>query len=136
MSRRWPVVVLLVVAVGGGFFWWWGNRDDGEMTPEELLRTEQYCPYATRLEESLAAARTGGGLDAELFFVQLGPDLERVDEDAPGQLRADVRTVLDALREAREGDRRAIESPRFDEARNRLAAFQRESCVGGEPGTE
>ncbi len=135
MIRRWPAVLLLVV-VAAGAFWWWQNREDDEVSAREVLRTEQYCPYATRLEEGLAAAGVDGTVDPGQFFAHLGADAERVEQDAPGHLREDVSTVVGALRQARDGKTGQVQSPRFAEARGRLAAFQRESCVGGEPGTE
>ena len=135
MTRRWPAVLVLVV-VAAAALWWWNDRQDGGMTARELLTIEQYCPQAARLDEALGAAGVGGDIDVERFFAELGADGERVEEEAPGQVRGDVRIVMEALRQAREGDTADLVSPRFGEARNRLAAFQRDSCVGGDPGTE
>ena len=76
------------------------------------------------------------GVDADRFFAYLGADIERVQGDASDDLRDKVGTIFWALHQARDGDASGVSSARLEEARSRLAVFQRESCVGGEAGTE
>ena len=140
---RTRTVLLLVLAAlaalaAGSAAWWWTGRDDGDRAAVALAARERYCPLSALADEGLTAAGVDGPPEAlapEAFFARVGADVPRLAQDAPEDVRADVATVVDALRAARRGDADAVGSTAFRRARAQLVAFHQAHCLGEESGT-
>lgn len=136
MRRRWAatVVILLVLAACGGS----GTRQ------VKVYEEGRYCDLAMQFESAAVATgaasapgRYDGPPEATARLLdQVGPTAEEFRATAPDDLRDDVNTVLEELREARNGDTSGIRSPAFAAASDRMTRFRQTNCeatgAGGE----
>lgn len=128
---------MLVVAVVIGFLFVRSRHKTDPRTA--ALRVASYCEASRQfdaLATSTGALSASGGFDgppeAMAALVQQAatvlPDLK---SKAPSKVRSDVGTVVSAVENAAKGDRAAVTSPKFKEARTRLGVFQGQSCPLG-----
>ncbi len=128
---RWVVAVLALVAIAGAVVYVRG-REEPAPSAAEVQMSQRYCELSTRFDGVLA----GAGLPAEgplpasvspdslkRALTEMGPSVDELATVAPGKVRDDVRSLVDAVRRAAAGDRSAATAAGFTDARRRVAAF-------------
>jgi hypothetical protein len=92
--------------------------DDLRADADELTDRARFCLSVARTASAIEAGSPETAADAA----------EEVLAQAPDELREDARFVADRLREARDGDREALQDPEVREAAERLRDRTRELC--------
>ena len=100
-------------------------------------RTERrYCELAGQLQDTAAgfgvatAAGTfqGSPEAVQRLLAQMGGTVDEMTSSAPSEVRGDVRTLVRALEEARDGDPEALRSTEVSEATGKINAFRARAC--------
>ncbi len=131
---RWVVAVLALVAIAGGIVYYSQGREEPAPSAIDVQMTQRYCELATRFNGALA----GAGLPAEgplpasvgpealnMALTEIGPAVDELAVVAPEKVRDDVRSLVDAVRQAAAGDRSAATTDGFADSRRRVAtAYQ------------
>jgi hypothetical protein len=115
-SRALALALLTVVTVGCADVR--ERVDDLRADADELTDRARFCLSVARTASAIEAGSPETAADAA----------EEVLAQAPDELREDARFVADRLREARDGDREALEDPEVREAAERLRDRTRELC--------
>lgn len=127
-------IAIAIAALAGG-----ACGDDKSKAAVDLANLGRYCELASSLDASLGAelgstAAPAEGLKAEAAsaaVAALGPTFDLLPQLAPKEIRADVKTVVGAIRAAADGDVAPAKAPAFQEARKRLSEFSAGKCPGG-----
>jgi hypothetical protein len=137
--RSWKIVVAVVVIVAAvGTLVYVRGRDE-PASAAEVLEVQRYCELSSRFEGLLAEAEIPpvGAIPetvppeaVQQALAQFGAQSEELERVAPTAIRADVQTVLGALRRAAEGEPATADAS-FNDAQRRVADFRQE--VSGDP---
>jgi hypothetical protein len=115
-SRALALALLTVVTVGCADAR--ERVDDLRAGADELTDQARFCLSVARTVSAIETGSPETAADAA----------EEVLAQAPDELREDARFVADRLREARDGDREALQDPEVREAAERLRDRTRELC--------
>jgi hypothetical protein len=135
-GRTWLVLILVSAAVAGVVLI---RRDDDKgRAAAELASQYNYCVLATRFDGVATAAglklrpapETDPAADAvRLVMSEMGPDVDEMPKLAPDEVRGDVKTVVQSLHDADQGDLTGVKSAKFTEARQRMTDFAEGVCA-------
>ena len=135
-------LIVVVAILGAGALLVLGLRDDDKPSSAELAERDQSCQRLLMFGSLLSdpsfaptASPEAGQAGVANLFSKMGGDIELLVPTAPGKVRDDVRTLVDALR-ASGGDQAALRAPAFVEAEQRLATFLNDPGNGCQAGSE
>ena len=90
-----------------------------------------YCQRSAAFNTAVAGTNTEGlpagdqvrTEAARAALEGLGPSAEELQDVAPGDVRGDLATAIEAIRAASEGDLELVNAPEYEEARQKLVSF-------------
>ena len=134
---RKTVVVLVVLAVAAGVVLVRQLRRPGPRAV--ATRVARYCELATQFDDIAVRA---GAASAPGQFVpssradrrllrNAGSMLDELQASAPGDVAADVKTMIASIRSSAAGDEKKVGSPELSAAVRKTAEFRLRSCSQG-----
>lgn len=129
--RTFAILVLLSLVPFAGC-----GGDSTKPTSAEIASFGRFCALVAQFQSQ--AADTGAASTPDTFngtpaaftalVDQMGPGLDEMGTAAPEEVSPSVRTVIDAVRRAKDNDTAAAQTPGFKEAIQRVAQFQQLRC--------
>jgi hypothetical protein len=138
-ARRLLIILAAIALVGAAAFVAVKVLDVGGDSDDDALTLARYCQLATQLDQvsmATGAASAPGIYDGtpdeiKAALDQMGATTAELRSTAPGDVKGDIRSIVDALERAASGDSGVARSASFTEATKRLRSQRDANCSTG-----